>query len=140
MKVLVDTNIVLDVALGRSGLVKESGDVLRWCENHPREGGLAWHSLATIWYLLSRADSKAAARRFMAGLLQFMSTTGGDTSDAMWALGCGITDFEDALVVSSARNLKAACIVTRNGSDFRKSPIPVFSPGRFLDEVRSTER
>jgi hypothetical protein len=40
--------------------------------------------------------------------------------------------FEDALQVSAAQACGADYIITRNGRDFVKSPLPALSPEEFL--------
>ena len=42
-------------------------------------------------------------------------------------------DYEDDLVAYSAHRTGADFIVTRNGRDFEKSPVPVLSPTEFVD-------
>ncbi len=38
MRVLLDTDVLLDVALKRESFLVSSQDVLRWAESHPGEG------------------------------------------------------------------------------------------------------
>lgn len=66
MRVLIDTDVLLDVALARRPHVDSSAAVLRWAET----GGdaiIAWHSLANCAYLLQ--DN---GRHFLAGRLDIV--------------------------------------------------------------------
>ena len=45
------------------------------------------------------------------------------------------TDLEDRLQVECALSVNADCIVSRNFTDFSKSPIPVISPEDLLKKV-----
>lgn len=135
MKIFVDTNIVLDLALDRKGLADESGRILDWCETHPGEAGISGHSLATIWYFLSKAQSPALARKFIKSLLNFIAVVGTETGDARRAMELPLADFEDALVASAAESVSARWIVTRNTKDFRGSPVPAMSPKTLLEEL-----
>src|SRR5258708_1791789 len=123
MRVVLDTNILLDVALNRPGLAEESSAVLDWCETHPQESAIAWHSLADAWYFLAKAGTPAQARKFLDGLLRFVVVVGGATPEAQRSLALPLADFEDALVAVAAEAAGAGSIVTRNGADFRRSPV-----------------
>ena len=45
MKILIDTDILLDVALRREKFFDESAAVLSFAESKPRQSAVAWHSL-----------------------------------------------------------------------------------------------
>lgn len=63
MKVLLDCDLLLDVALLRQPFVEHSAAVLRWAEVEG-EAVVAWHSLANCAYML-----KDGGRSFLKGLL-----------------------------------------------------------------------
>jgi predicted nucleic acid-binding protein len=62
MRVFLDTNILLDILLNRAELVEESSAVILLCESSRHEMFIAWHGLATAYYLLRRGRSEAAAQ------------------------------------------------------------------------------
>ena len=43
-----------------------------------------------------------------------------------------------AIMVETAKRASVDCIVTRNQKDYAKSPVPVFSPGEFLEHLMSS--
>lgn len=61
MKVLIDTDILLDVALGRTEFFDDSAAVLIWAESHPGQASVAWHSFSNIAYLLKSDDGFTGA-------------------------------------------------------------------------------
>lgn len=61
MRVLLDTNILLDVLLNRPALVDDSEAVILRCEKLDAEMLVAWHGLATAYYLLKRGRTEAEA-------------------------------------------------------------------------------
>lgn len=69
MKVLVDTNILLDVALQRDPHLADSDGAVRWCESHPGDAFIAWHSVSNSYYLLAKRLDDASARDFIKALL-----------------------------------------------------------------------
>ncbi len=135
MRVLVDTNILLDVLLDRAGLADESQAVLDWCEENPGEGWIAWHTLANLYYVGLKTAGKKEAERFVDEILEVLDICPADSLAARTARTLPLTDFEDALQVAAARNAKVTRIVTRNKKDFRRSPIPAFTPKEFLTDL-----
>ena len=132
MKILLDTDVLMDVALGREIFGPDSRALLKWCQHQPQSTVVAWHTMSNLFYLLSAARSSSFARTFLGGLLNFATVASGDTESVRRALHTGMADFEDALQVAAAISADARFIVTRNVADFRGSPIPVLTPAAFL--------
>ncbi|MCL4489169.1 MAG: PIN domain-containing protein [Chloroflexi bacterium] len=130
MKVLLDTDVLLDVALFRREFYEASARVLEWAEAEPGQAGVAWHSLSNLAYLV-RPD----ARPFLRELLQFVEVAPVSTESARLALEMSLGDFEDALQVASAIAFGATFLVTRNLAHYKRSPLPAFSPAQFLEHV-----
>ena len=130
MLLLLDINIILDVVFQRPGEPASSALIGSCNEQH--EAWLAWHSVATLAYLIERERNPAVARELVTGLLSWarVATTG--HQDAIQALQLPMSDFEDALQVSAAQACGADYIITRNGRDFVQSPLPALSPEEFL--------
>ena len=129
MRALVDTDILLDIALNREPFVRESAEVIRWAQSEPGQIGIAWHSLSNVAYLVD------SARSFIHDLLHFIEVAPTGTREAKQALGFPMADLEDALQAASAVAFDAMFIVTRNSKDYKKSPIPAITPSRFLAQV-----
>lgn len=128
MRVLIDTDVLLDVALAREPHVAASLAVLEWAEKGG-EAAVAWHSLANCAYLLK------SGRRFLRNLLDLVEVASVGSDDAKVAMGLPMADLEDAFQAASALAWKADLIVTRNLRDYRKSPVPAVSPGDFMKRV-----
>ena len=128
MKVLLDTDILLDVALARSPHLENSAAVLHWV----RAGGIAavaWHSLTNCSYILK------GGREFLVRLLEHVEVANVATADAKRALALPMADVEDAFQAAAALAWNADFIVTRNLSDYRRSPVPAISPAEFLKKI-----
>lgn len=132
MKALFDTNILLDVALDRPHLAEASRAALTWGFEHPGRAFLAWHSVATLAYYLGRQAGRERARPFIGELVARLDIAGGSDRELLRAIELPLPDFEDAMIAALAENAGATHIVTRNLSDFRKSPVKAFSPEDFL--------
>lgn len=127
MKILIDTDILLDVALRRAGFFADSAAVLSWAEANPGQAAVAWHSLSNIAYLV-----KPDSRTFISDLLEFVEIAPVSTSDMHTALGLPMKDLEDAMQVAAALSFGARHLVTRNLPDYRRSPVPALAPQTFL--------
>lgn len=123
MKLLLDSDVLLDVLLGRDPYFADSAKVLDWAEQHPGSCAVSWHSLANIHYL-----SKDGARDFIRDLLGFCVIPSVGTDQFMEALEMPFEDLEDAMQVSTAMVFAAQMICTRNVRDYQRSIIPVLPP------------
>ena len=128
MKILIDTDVLLDVALRHPEFFENSAAVFAWAESHPGQAAVAWHSISNISYLL-RPD----ARRFIRELVEFVEIPPTGTEDMKLALASPMTDLEDSMQVAAAIAFRADRIVTRNLADYRKSSVRVISPADFVE-------
>jgi predicted nucleic acid-binding protein len=132
MRVLLDTNILLDVLLNRPGLVTESEAVILRCDMAGDSMFIAWHGLATAYYLLKRGRTEAEAMQEVDKILSWARVADASDASARRARSLGFGDFEDALQAASAEECLADWIVTRNTNDFAKSNVPALTPPEFL--------
>ena len=130
MRLLIDINVLLDVALQRPG-APASAQLLARC-GRQYEAWLAWHSIATLAYLIERQQSAISGRDFIRGMLGWADVAQTSTVDALAALDLPMGDFEDALQVAAAMACGAQFVITRNERDFKNSPVPALSPDDFL--------
>ena len=130
MRLLIDINVLLDVALQRPG-APASARLLALC-GRQHEGWLAWHSVATLAYLIERQLSAISGRDFIRSMLVWADVAKSGRPDALAALDLPMRDFEDALQAAAAMACGAQFIITRNERDFKASPVPALSPEAFL--------
>ena len=138
MRLLIDINVLLDVALQRPG-APSSARVLALC-GRQHEAWLAWHSIATLAYLVERQQSAVSGRDFIRTLLAWADVAKTGRPDAQAALDLPMRDFEDALQVAAAMACGAQFIITRNERDFKTSPVPALNPDAFLRRYPESSR
>jgi predicted nucleic acid-binding protein len=127
VKILIDTDILLDVALRRSEFYAHSAAVLSWAEANPGQAAMAWHSLSNLAYMI-----KPDARTLIADLLDFVEVAPVSTSDMLVVVGLPMKNLEDAMQVAAALSFGARHLVTRNLPDHRRSVVPALAPQAFL--------
>ena len=128
MRVLLDTDILLDVALAREPHAEDSIAVLNWVQAGG-DAAVAWHSLSNCAYLLK------GGRPFLNKLLKLVDVATVGAADARLALGLPMADLEDAFQAAAAVAWKADFVITRNLPDYRKSPVPAISAPEFLKRL-----
>jgi len=132
MKVLIDTNVILDVFMRRAEYAEYAEAVLCLCGGNVK-GYLLASQTTDIFYLLCRAGKKTdfvkSILKTLADNLTIVDTTAADVRNA---LDFDMPDYEDALLAVAAKRIKADCIITRNQKDFAGSTIIAHSPQEFL--------
>lgn len=132
MIALVDTNVVLDVMLGRDPHLPESAAVLAAVETSRCSGLLSATTVTTIHYIAERHIGRTDTMVTIAHLLSLFGVAPVNQAVLGSALGLGMDDFEDAVLHEAAVQAGADCIVTRNVDDFGLARIPVYTPAQFL--------
>ena len=132
---LVDTDVLIDVALDRRPYSGPSSALLDRLESGGRRAFVAWHTLSNFHYLVTPARGDAETRDFLAELVRFVAVAPADTAALRYAVSLPMADFEDALQVAAARACGARHIVTRNVRDFARSPIPAVTPREALEQL-----
>ena len=136
MKLLLDINIVLDVVFDRPSEPASSA-LIATCSQQ-NQAWLAWHSVATLSYLIEREKDASTARAVISDLLTWAQVATTGHPNALRALQLPMADFEDALQVVAAQACEAKYIITRNVRDFAKSPVAAVTPEKFLALLAST--
>jgi predicted nucleic acid-binding protein len=132
MRVLVDTNIFLDVLMEREPWLDKSLDVINWCGAHPGDAWIAWHSLSNLWYVGAKLVGKKSAGQQIDAILDCFDVAPAHSNAARRARQLNMLDFEDALQAAAAMECGAKQIITRNTADYKRSPVAAISPTSFL--------
>jgi len=132
VKILVDINVVLDVLLDRRPWVTHSARLLDAAERKAFTGYVAAHTITTAHYLVAAAAGRTRAATAVTDLLRIFRVVPIEAADFAQALVFGMPDFEDAVQASAAAKVGADYIATRNGKDFKASPVKPRTPGELL--------
>jgi predicted nucleic acid-binding protein len=136
VKVLVDTNVVLDVLLDRRPHSADSASIFRLIEEGRLQGMLCATTITTIDYLLLQSLSRAEARKHLAQLIRLFDIAPVNRTVIERAMQSRIGDFEDAVLEQAAALAGADLIVTRNAKDFAHGTIKVQDPKECLVQLR----
>jgi predicted nucleic acid-binding protein len=140
MRILVDTNVIIDILEQRKDFFQDSYRLIQLAAQGRLEAFMSAGAVADVYYIISRNihDPGKAREKIitLVALIGLCDTTAGDIRAA---LALNMADFEDAVIASIAKREKADYIVTRNERDFQNSPVPAISPARFLREFAKKE-
>ena len=132
MKLLFDTNVILDVLLDRQPHALGSSRAMGVVEVGQATGYLGATTVTTIYYLASKAGGTELASQSIEQLLAIMEVAAVNRSVLEDALGLGFSDYEDAVLHEAARHSGVDAIVTRDPRGFAKASLPVLSPTELL--------
>lgn len=137
MRVLIDTNILVDLLLGREPYYDIAYDILTMCADKKIYGYLAAHSVPNLFYILRKFLTKEERREAIKDICQILKVEGIDSLKILSALDHEeFGDFEDCLQEECAVAVSADYIITRNVKDFVSSRIPAIAPNDFLEICR----
>jgi len=135
MRIMVDTNVILDILLERQPLVTGSLQVLNRMIERKDKCFLSVSAVTDIYYVLRKAThSEEMAHRQLKKLSTIAHFTDVLVQSAEKAMDSDISDYEDALVDSVASRICCDHILTRNIADFSCSKVPAVTPEEYLDK------
>jgi predicted nucleic acid-binding protein len=130
--ILIDLNIILDYLEGRDGCEK-AGELFAKCFQRELKGYVCAHEITTLSYYLGKTHKdRTENMKIISRILQIFDVIEIGKTILEKAVLSNIADFEDAVIVESAKVKKIDCIVTRNIKDFKNSPIPVLLPEEYF--------
>ncbi len=129
MRVLIHTDVVMDLLLDRKPYSQDAAKCFSKVETGEIEGLLCASTVTTVYYLISKALGARKAKDIIALLLSFFEVAPVNQTVLKGALDLSITDFENAVLHEAAHLANVELIITRNTSGFKESKIPVQLPG-----------
>ena len=133
MKMMCDTNIIIDVLLEREPFIEDSYKILKLCEEHKIDGFVSASSVTDIFYLVRKhTHSTELAYKAVGKLLEIVKVCSVANNDVLIAFQKKAKDFENCLIATCAKSIHCDCIATRNKRDFEGFGIPAFTPSEIL--------
>ena len=140
MKVLFDTNVILDVLLDREPFSDAATYLMTKVEQSEIVGYLGATTITTIYYLLQKNLGKKIAKEKVEVLLSIFEIIPINRIILENALRLNSSDFEDAVLYEGGLHIGAEYIITRDVKGFKDSEIPVFNPIEFIDMLNSINK
>lgn len=135
MKVLIDTNVVLDVLCGRQEFLENSEKIFKLCEVKKLSGYISALSIPNIIYIMRKELEPEKTKEILDKLMLIFSVADLKADDLKKAANLNFKDFEDAVQSACASRIHADYIITRNIRDFTTSKVAVIKPSELLERL-----
>ncbi len=135
-KVLVDTNVVLDLLAKRKPYHIESLQLFSLADKREVDLVISALSIVNVHYILSERMKVKDSRSILGKFKVLVNSY--DLNDKIIDLALNdnnFKDFEDGIQYYTALESQCDLIVTRNLRDFKESVIPVLSPKEYLTKI-----
>ncbi len=136
MRVLFDTDIVLDLLLERPGFVEAAEALFELHDQNVLQGYVSAITPFNVNYIARKVLGKANAEEAIYELLASVDVCPVNLAVLQAALALPMTDYEDAAQAASAQAIGLDAIVTRNLGDYKAAPLPAFSPAELLARLK----
>ena len=134
MKVLIDTNVMIDAITKRDDASSFSADVIALCSSNRITVFAAPHSFSNMYYILRKEYSDKNRRVIIGEYSKILNVVSMNEDVINAALNNNnITDFEDAIQYACAESVGADYIVTRNVKDYGRSSIKAITPEELIN-------
>ena len=130
LNILLDTDVLIDVALDRQPHGQPASDLLDEIERGRVTGYFSWHTASNFYYLVSPRRGNKDAKLFLVELMRFVAVAPASTRSLQYGASLEMKDFEDAMACG------AEVIATRNLRDYRNSPIRAVDAQDLLALIR----
>lgn len=134
MKILIDTNILLDVLADRAPFADDAAMIFKLCETGQMVGVIDALSIPNIVYIMRRELSRSRIQSVLQTLSAIFEIADLCADDLRRAASLPIADYEDALQSACAARIHADYIVTRNVRDFANSSVKAILPSELLGQ------
>jgi len=136
VRILIDTNIVLDFLLQREPFFQDAEVLFQTIDAGQVTGYITATTLTDIFYI-SRKHTRSIeqARQAVSATLNAMAICPIDRAVLESAFNSGLDDFEDAVQIFSAVAQELDAILTRDAKGFLSSPVPVLSVQELLRQL-----
>ncbi len=135
LKVLLDTNIILDVLADRVPFSEDAATIFKLCETKQLEGVIYALSIPNIVYVMRKELNREQIEGVLQKLSALFEIADMRADDLKKAAALPVQDFEDALQCVCARRIKAGYIVTRNLRDYKNSRVPALKPSELIERI-----
>lgn len=137
MRVLIDTDVVLDHLLARGSFAQSASELLELNAQGAFEGYVSGITPINIFYIARKFMQRDKLRQFISDLLLAVRVCPITHEVLNQAFALPFNDYEDAVQHASATASQLDAIVTRNLEDYKNATLPVFSPTDFLNQLKA---
>lgn len=140
MKLLIDTNVILDMVLKRNGC-GSSMELFRKVRETGAGAYITASSITDIFYILRKAiHDTNKTYTVMENIFRLVTVLAVTDKDIHDAFGQRWKDFEDCVQYMTGKNNRMDYIITVNQRDYSDISLPVMTPEEWVHMVEGRER
>ena len=132
MKILLDTNIVLDHLLERKSFCLAATRIFSETERGRLTSFISGTTVTTVHYIVTKALGVKGSHSAIKELLTLFEVAPITRAVLTSALLLNFSDYEDAVVHEAAVHAGVQAIITRDIKDFRHASVAVYSSDEFV--------
>ena len=137
MKLLIDTNILLDVLLKKESFYYKAVEVLELVQYDNVQEYVSAAAVTDIYYIAYKyLKDKELVRQLLKRLMGIVSIAAVSEKEIEEALELAWNDFEDSVQYVVALLNEMDGIVTRNPKDYKRADMKVWSPEQVLQKFQ----
>jgi predicted nucleic acid-binding protein len=138
VKILLDTNIIIDNALEREPFWNASEQVLSLIEKGTIAGYISASTFSDLYYIIRKARGRDWTLTYLKQLLTFCQIATVNQAAIIMAFTTNFQDFEDSIQYSTAVVNKLDAIITRNPQDFPIITPRIITPEQLIAELTNS--
>ncbi|MFM6013799.1 MAG: PIN domain-containing protein [Dolichospermum sp.] len=138
MKILIDTNIIIDNALEREPFWNASEQVLSLIEKGTIAGYISASTFSDLYYIIRKARGRDWTLTYLKQLITFCQIATVNQAAIIMAFTTNFQDFEDSIQYSSAVVNQLDAIITRNPQDFPIITPRIITPEQLIVELTNS--
>lgn len=135
---MLDTNIIIDIALERQPYVTNSETVLAFVEQGQIEGYISASTISDLYYIIRKQKGRDLTIEFLQEILTFCQIATVNQAVISMAFTTNFKDFEDAIQYSTAVVNQLDAIITRNPQDFPVISPRILTPDQLIEELTNS--
>ena len=133
MRILIDTNVVIDAFTSREPWNKNAEKIFIMAANNNVDMNITASSATDIYYLVRKhLHNTEMAKQIMGKLYSLSGILDVTESDCVESLASSVSDYEDAVIEQVAKRSGIDYIVTRNQNDYKEGIMKVMLPEEFI--------
>jgi predicted nucleic acid-binding protein len=138
VKILIDTNIIIDNALEREPFWNASEQVLSLIEKGTIAGYISASTFSDLYYIIRKARGRDWTLTYLKQLITFCQIATVNQAAIIMAFTTNFKDFEDSIQYSTAVVNKLDAIITRNPQDFPIITPRIITPEQLIAELTNS--
>ena len=133
MRILIDTNVLMDVLLARDPFLADSITVLHMCEDDFAEAVVTAKTITDLYYFLRKnLKNEEKARDVIRKIMGMVTVCDTKAQHLEKALDIGNDDYEDAIQAACAKAEGCRMIISRDKKHYEGTGMKCLTPGEFV--------